>query len=150
LIGKKVAPDTAALDATATSVALGAVGASNTGAFAGYGLKQGDNEPCVFRDPVTGFTVVLYVDDILTRGSLKQTKEFHRVLGLRFDCKPEEYLAPNNELDFIGFTISEEVQDGKRCLHLDQQQALDQLLDSFDRSLLQPKDSPMPSKHLMH
>ena len=104
----------------------------------------------MFRDPGTGFTVVLYVDDILTRGSKEQTKDFHAALGAVFDCKPESYLAVDNELDFIGFSITQTEEEGERCVYLDQQQQLDQLLDSFERSTLQPKDSPMATKHLMH
>ena len=53
-------------------------------------------------------------------------------------------------MDFIGFSITQTEEDGEKCVYLDQQQQLDQLLDSFERSTLQPKDSPMATKHLMH
>lgn len=79
----------------------------------------------MFRDPNTRFTVVLYVDDILTRGSTGQTKEFHAALGAKFDCKPESYLAIDNALDLIGFSITQIEEDGERCVYLDQQQQLD-------------------------
>ena len=115
-----------------------------------YRLKQGANEPCIFRDPNTGFAIVLYVDDILTRGSRQQTEHFHKALGLKFDCKPEEYLSTDNDLDFIGFSISQGEHNGDKHVYLDQQHQVTQLLDSFDRSLLQLKDSPMPTKQLMH
>ena len=104
----------------------------------------------VFRDPSTGFTIVLYVDDILTRGSRQQTEAFHKALGLRFECKPESYLAEDNDLDFIGFTVSQETVEGKKHWYMDQESAVKQLLNTFERGELQPKDNPMPTKHLLH
>ena len=116
----------------------------------GFGLGQGKNEPCLFRDPSTGFTVILYVDDVLTRGSREQTELFHKALGERFDCKDESYLSEDNDLDFIGFTISQEGDGDTKSFYTDQESAMQLLLDSFDRGALQLKDVPMPSKHLLH
>jgi len=117
---------------------------------AGFGLVQGKNEPCLFRDPATGFTVVIYVDDVLTRGSRDQTERFHRALEKRFKCKEETYLSDDSELDFIGFTVSQETVDGSRHIYLDQETALKQLLSSFDRGKIQLKDIPMSTKQLLH
>ena len=116
----------------------------------GFGLIQGKNEPCLFRDEETGFTVVLYMDDILTRGSVEQTREFHEALGKRFACKDESFLADDNDLDFIGFSLTQETVEGEKHVYIDQESAMEILLDSFDRGTLQPKDNPMPTKYLMH
>jgi hypothetical protein len=64
------------------------------------GFIQGRNEPCLFRHPETGLVVVLYVDDVLSRGSEHDTDAFHLALGKRFKCKPEERLAVDHQLDF--------------------------------------------------
>ena len=116
----------------------------------GCGFKQGKNEPCLFRDPDTGFTLVLYVDDILTAGSGEMTEKFHVALGKKFACKDQTYLADDSELDFIGFSVTQQHLDGVRHIYLDQQCAMQQLLDSFDRSQLQWQASPMPTKQLLH
>ncbi len=43
----------------------------------GDSFEQGRNEPCVFKHPVTGLIVVLFVDDIITRGMPDVTNEFY-------------------------------------------------------------------------
>ena len=124
--------------------------ASEAEPLLGCGFKQGKNEPCLFRDPDTGFTLVLYVDDILTAGSSEMTEKFHAALGEKFACKDQTYLADDSDLDFIGFSVTQQHLDGVRHIYLDQQCAMQQLLDSFDRSQLQWQASPMPTKQLFH
>ena len=49
------------------------------GVEVGDSFIQGGNEPCVLRvlrDSVTGLLVVLFVDDIITRGMLEVTEEY--------------------------------------------------------------------------
>jgi hypothetical protein len=112
------------------------------------GFVQGCNEPCLFRHPVTGLVVVIYVDDVITRGNGAATAEFQAALGAEFECTAEQYLGVDNELDFLGFTLSKEVVDGEVFYYMDQQGAVEELLLLFERESLQLRSSPMPSTYL--
>ena len=112
------------------------------------GFVQGKHEPCLFRHPVSGLRVVIYVDDVITRGDHAATVAFQELLGARFDCTPEEYLAVDNELDFLGFTLSKEVVDDEVSFFMDQSGAVAELLSQFDREAIQLRRSPMPTKQL--
>ena len=117
----------------------------------GAGFVQGKNEPCLFFHPVSKLKLVLYVDDLLLVGDRGAADVFHSSLATRFSCRdPPEFLSPDNDLEFLGFTVSEERRDGERYIYMDQQDALQQFLDEFQHDKLQPKESTMPSKTLFH
>ena len=71
----------------------------------------------------TGLIVVLYVDDLITRGSADSTDAFHVALAQRFECTPEEYLTVDHDLEFLGFTISKEEDEKDIRLYMDQSEA---------------------------
>ena len=114
----------------------------------GYGLRQGCNEPCVFSSP--DLTVVLYVDDLIVRGSPDATAAFHAALGSKdgFACTPYEELSAGHPLDFLGFTISKDVVGGQCSIYMDQEDSVREFLADFSSSALQLKGSPMPTKAL--
>ena len=114
------------------------------------GFVQGSNEPCLFvhDHPVSGLSVVIYVDDLITRGSAEATAAFHEALGIRFECTAEQYLGVDNSLDFLGFAVSMEVRGEEVCFFMDQQDAIEELLSSFERAKVPFKSSPMPTKEL--
>jgi hypothetical protein len=114
------------------------------------GFVQGKNEPCLFVHPCTGLSVVVYVDDIITRGGAKETAAFHGRLGNHFQCTEEEYLAVDRDLDFLGFTVSLEVEDGEVSVYMSQSEAIRALLADFDREQVPMKSSPMPTRALFH
>jgi hypothetical protein len=114
------------------------------------GFVQGKNDPCLFTNPVTGLVVVIYVDDVITRGGADVTKEFHDRFGARFKCTDVEYLALDHELDFLAFTVRLEEADGVVYISLDQSEAIELLLADFDRASIPVKTAPMPSKALFH
>ena len=104
----------------------------------------------MFTNPVTGLVVVVYVDDIITRGNSDVTDAFHERFGAHFQCTDVEYLAPDHELDFLAFTIRQEVSDGVTFIYMDQREAVEAMLAGFDVAKLPTKSSPMPSKELFH
>jgi hypothetical protein len=114
------------------------------------GFVQGKNDPCLFTNTSTGLVVVVYVDDIITRGEPEVTAAFHERFGDRFMCTDVEYLAPDHELDFLAFTIRQEVSDGGLFIYMDQREAVESLLADFDLATVPLKSSPMPSKELFH
>jgi len=94
--------------------------------------------------------VVVYVDDILTRGQPDATADFHLKLGAQYLCTAPEYLAPDHELDFLAFTIRQEVRGDVCYLWMDQRDSVLALLADFNRGSIPCKSSPMPSKDLFH
>ena len=124
--------------------------------FAGWltskemGFIQGNNEPCLFRHPETGLVVVLYVDDVLSRGSEHDTDAFHLALGKRFKCKPEERLAVDHQLDFLGFTLTKSFVNDSPAIYIDQQESMISFLSKFERKQLKPRACPMPTNSLLH
>ena len=50
------------------------------------GYVKSKNEPCLFVNG-QGFRVVIWVDDVLCRGSAEQTETFHTKLEERFECR---------------------------------------------------------------
>ena len=120
------------------------------------GYVQQYNEPCLFVND-KGFKVVLYVDDIICKGSIQETEIFYNKLKKDFDCKDENYLSPDNALSFLGFDIScadynpemviyedkNVTKNGKvRVIYMDQNMAVDNFLTSRDikpnRQILSP------------
>jgi hypothetical protein len=59
-------------------------------------FQQGLNEPCVFTHPVTGLRVVLFVDDVITRGLKEDTIRFFNTLNDTYPLRSWGILSPEN------------------------------------------------------
>ena len=110
-----------------------------------------------------GFTVVTYVDDLITRGTREETNKFYKLLNERFDCKESTELNPNNALSFLGFDIKckdvnpelvtssnkQTTQQGKvRIISIDQEECVNQFLEQCgDVPTIKNIHSPMANKH---
>ena len=76
------------------------------------GFARGENEPCSFyrprRDPddEDDMQLVLYVDDILAGGNLKDLKQFFNELHERFPLRDIHWLTKSTPIDYIGMIIS--------------------------------------------
>jgi hypothetical protein len=107
---------------------------------------QGEDEPCVFVNESTGMRVVVFVDDIISRGSLDNTREFYSAVQSKYPMRSWNVLSPDSPLKHLGFTISEEVVDG--CLHRYMSQADDvrQFLADHSLSIHSDISCPMPDK----
>lgn len=98
----------------------------------------------------TGVRLVLYVDDLLVRGTMEHSRAFHRALEERFKCRdPPEYLTSEHNIDFIGFNVSMEDRADGVHVYMDQKDSIEGLIREFDAEVLQLKSAPMPSKRLM-
>ena len=112
------------------------------------GFKQGSNEPCLFVNPVTGVKIVIYVDDLLVRGSASESVKFHTALESRFDCRPgpRQVLTPESPIEFTGVRISMERGSKTDSYFIDQSEALARFLTQHDLDEVRCRDSPMPSR----
>ena len=117
------------------------------------GFIQAQNEPCLFRNPDTGFKIVLVVDDLLCRGSPAATLEFHTELEGPdgFECAKEsrQILTVEHEIDYCGLNLSMEVTDSGVFYSIDQIEGIVGMLDELDLLQQPVRSSPMPSVDLL-
>jgi len=92
------------------------------------GFSQGMNEPCVFIHPITGLIVVLFVDDIITRGMPDDTRQFFETLNNTYALRSWNILTPETPLVHLGFSITEEFVDGKLFRYMDQERDVSRFL----------------------
>ena len=115
----------------------------------GDSFIQGGNEPCVFRHPVTGLLVVLFVDDIITRGMPEVTEEFYARLNSKYALRSWGILSVNNPLKHLGFTITEQLVNGELHRYMDQADDVRRFISDQGLELIRPVNSPMPDKNGM-
>ena len=113
------------------------------------GYIQGENEPCLFVHPETGLTMVIHVDDILCRGSQKDSDEFYRKLGERFQCKDPEFLTPGSYLTFTGMDIGLEYQNSELIYSISQERELLEFLEGKGLDSEPKRSSPMPNRNVL-
>jgi hypothetical protein len=110
------------------------------------GFKQGENEPCVFVHPVTGLTVVLFVDDVITRGMPNDTTEFFNTLHKTYPLREWGILSPENSLVHLGYRITEEWVNNKVYRYLDQSEDVARFIEENELDLNVRVGCPMPDK----
>ena len=124
--------------------------------ISGYLVRQGFvagiDEPCLFTHPETGLVVLIYVDDIICRGSPKATDAFYAHLSDPgnggFDCKEPTFLDHNNPLHFIGFDIHLDASGEGDVVSIDQSDAISDFLSTQNVRPVQNIQSPMVSGHI--
>jgi hypothetical protein len=117
------------------------------------GFEQGKNEPCLFRHPVTGFRIILVVDDLLCRGSVSDTTVFHDMLEGPdgFECSEgsRQILTVENSIDYCGLNLSMKTEDGRIYYCIDQTDGMIEALNGLGLSDQPIKSSPMPNMNLL-
>ena len=114
------------------------------------GFQAGENCPCTFVHKDTGFIVLTYVDDILCRGSLRDSRAFYKKLEQRFEIKDPDYLTTDSPLKFVGFEVEMSRADGVDYREMHQKTEVGLLLDGMSVSPSKNARSPMPNKHTMY
>ena len=71
------------------------------------GFTQAKNEPCLFVN-ADGVRVLLWVDDILVRGSKEASDVFHAALESRFECGEgaRQFCSYDHHVEYCGLKIS--------------------------------------------
>ena len=118
-------------------------------ATAASNFQKGINEPCVFYNPHTNMRLVLYVDDVITRGSEKETKAFYEALNDKYPLRGWDILTPDTPLTHLGFTITEEVREGVTHRYMPQEKDVVQFLEDNEIELVQEVTCPMPAREAM-
>ena len=111
---------------------------------------QGKNEPCCFRHPVSGLKVVLFVDDIITRGMPDVTKSFYTAMNAEYPLREWSVLRPGQPIKHLGFTITEEMHDGRTHRYMSQSEDVHRFMIDHDIELDAGVTCPMPDKSHIH
>jgi hypothetical protein len=108
---------------------------------------QGENDPCIFiKDNIK---VVLYVDDILVRGTRSATTQFYDGLARKFDVKDPTYLTTDTKLTFLGFDIRMREDGANAVISMDQETAVNRFLDTWGVPYTKGIKCPMPDTQAM-
>ena len=110
------------------------------------GFIRSDNDKCVFTHPVTRMRLGVHVDDILARGSRKQTKLFWELLGARFGLKSWEIVEYDNPIVFTGYTISKVNRNGQAWYTMDMITDIEAFLVDTGADGSRLTTAPMPYK----
>ena len=89
---------------------------------------QGKDDPCVFVNPNTGMRVVVFVDDIISRGTVVETEKFYAAVQGRYPMRTWSTLSPGHPLEHLGFTVTEEIEGGVVHRYLSQERDVEQML----------------------
>ena len=107
---------------------------------------QGKDEPCVFVNPNTGMRVVVFVDDIISRGTVAETEKFYAAVQGRYPMRTWSILSPGHPLEHLGFTVTEEIEGGVVHRYLSQERDVKQMLSDHSIVVNTAVTCPMPSK----
>ena len=107
---------------------------------------QGEDEPCVFVNTTTGMRVVVFVDDIISRGTMAETEKFYAAVQGRYPMRTWSILSPGHPLEHLGFTVTEEVEGGETYRYLSQERDVKQLLSDHNIVVNTTVTCPMPTR----
>ena len=107
---------------------------------------QGVDEPCVFVNRETGVRMVVFVDDLITRGSAERTEELYTAIQSKYPMRSWNVLSPESPLVHLGFEISEEVKDGQVYRYMSQQREVEEFMREHSIEVHSEISCPMPDK----
>ena len=110
------------------------------------GFVQSQNDLCCFSNPETKVRLGVHVDDIIARGSRKQTTIFWNKLESKFALKEWDIVDYGNPLTYIGMTVGKEKLEGKVWYTLDMQADIVDFLTEAGMSGCRATTAPMPYK----
>ena len=113
------------------------------------GYTQSENDPCVYWLKGTGHRLVVWVDDILTRGSVEATDGFFAALADRFDCKDPEYLTDGSTLTYTGWDVSMSVVGDEQVYQISQEREMRRFLEETGLDSVSVRVAPMPDRDEM-
>ena len=67
----------------------------------------------MFVNTTTGMRVVVFVDDIISRGTMAETEKFYAAVQGRYPMRTWSILSPGHPLEHLGSTVTEEVEGGE-------------------------------------
>jgi hypothetical protein len=116
----------------------------------GNGFTQAKNEPFLFVN-ADGVRVLLYVDDLIVRGSRVDSDKFHSALESRFECRDgaRQYLTYDNTIEYCSYKMTVTQSDAGDVYTMDQSDDLATFLLDFALDSEPVRSSPMPNLNLL-
>ena len=94
--------------------------------------------------------LAVHVDDILARGSRKQTELFWNALDARYPLKEWDIVDYNNPVTYAEYTISKMMKDGKVWYAMDMVNDIAAFLSETQQDGARPISAPMPYMAELH
>ena len=108
------------------------------------GYERSKHDQCLFYNPTTHMRLAVHVDDILARGSRKQTEIFWADLHARYPLKEWEVVDYNNPVTYTGYTIGKVNKGGNIWYTLDMCNDIAAFLSDTQQDGSRPVSAPMP------
>jgi hypothetical protein len=110
------------------------------------GFTQAKNEPCLFVN-AESVKVLLWVDDVLVRGSKEASDRFHDALEARFECGDgaRQYCTYDHHVEYCGLKIRVSKSQSGDVYDIDQSDDVATFLLDFGLDSEPMKTTPMSS-----
>ena len=110
------------------------------------GFQQSKNDLCMFSHPVTKMRLGVHVDDIIARGSRKQTTLFWEQLESKFALKEWDIVDCDTPLTYIGMQVGKQRKGSQVWYTLDMEADIADFLEDAGMSGSRLTTAPMPYK----
>ena len=108
------------------------------------GYTRSKHDQCLFVNPTTHMRLAVHVDDILARGSRKQTELFWAQLDKRYPIKEWEVVEYDNPVTYTGYTVGKVLKGGKPWYTLDMVNDISAFLTDQQQDGSRAVSAPMP------
>ena len=113
---------------------------------ASQGFIKGVDEECTFYNPSTGMRLVLWVDDIISRGGREETIRFYTDLNETYPLRSWDILDSENPIKYLGVDITEEIREGVKYRYMDQERDVRMFLEDHGIEIVKEVQCPMPDR----
>ena len=108
------------------------------------GFERSKHDQCLFVNPITHMRLAVHVDDILARGSRKQSEIFWAKLNAKYPLKEWEAVDYDNPVTYTGYTIGKVTKNGKPWYTMDMCNDIAAFLSDTEQDGSRPVAAPMP------
>ena len=112
----------------------------------GMGFEQGQNDLCLFFNPITLMRIACHVDDILARGNREESTKFWDAVDAKFGLKEWHICEYDNPISYLSLRIKVQDRDGVDWYSIDQSQDLAQFIVDEGMANIRPVSAPMPDR----
>ena len=111
------------------------------------GFLRSHNDKCMFFNPETRMRLGIHVDDIIARGSNRQTKLFWADLATKYSLKMVETVDYDNPLVYTGYTIGKVLRGDTQWYTMDMASDITAFMVDVNMNGSRKVTAPMPYKH---
>ena len=112
--------------------------------------EQCANEKALYIHPKEKTIVGTWMDDIIVRGKRRNSEEFWRQCGKRFEIRSWGFIEVDKPRTYTGMKICKERRNGRVWYTIDQQDDIEDFLERYGKTGMRPSSAPMPYKDEMY